>query len=215
MKRQHLLAVARGALGEHRQPLTGTQTLGHVVHHAQGIAPVVALNKQGARSLDQTAHHRPLLHIRLRHKAAGASRIHHDDVEPRHVVGHHQQGASRLLAQHLQPHTHHLQRLRRPLLHQQPLAGSIFTLKSSTQNPQTLQQVKHQAQHAPSPSHGIDTGDMGHHANRISRTSCAQTPPAHPPRWPVPIPAFRGLQTGCARCGCAGLCLARASAPVG
>ena len=135
MKRQHVHAVAGGALGEHGQHITGTQSLGHVVHHAQGVAGAGALDIQSTRRRRERADERPGFQLRLGHKAAILRRMQNHDVQPRNMVGHqqHRPGLGRCV-QH-QPDVHDAQDILRPALHRCALLDHGHAGEAGIQSP--------------------------------------------------------------------------------
>ena len=86
-------AIARRAFREHGKNVPGAQAFRHLPHHPVRIAPRLALDVQGAGTIGQRADKRPSLDIGLGDKAAMACRMHHQNIQPRNMVGHQQDRA--------------------------------------------------------------------------------------------------------------------------
>ena len=94
VERQHAVAGAGGAFGEHGDGVGLAQRVGHLVHHAQRVALALALDEQRAAGARQPAQQRPVRDVGLGHEARlRRARVQRGDVQPRHVVGHHQHRA--------------------------------------------------------------------------------------------------------------------------
>ena len=93
MEGQQKLPRSGGAFGENGQDVALTQAVCHAVNHPHRISAAFSLDEQCARRADEFAQKRPVPDARLGHKMGRTHSIDDQDVQPRNVVGHHQQRA--------------------------------------------------------------------------------------------------------------------------
>jgi hypothetical protein len=143
-------AVAGGAFGEHRQDVARAKAVRHLRDDAVGVAPRLALDVQRAGAVGQRAHKGPAPHIRLGDKTAMARGMHHQDIEPRNMVGHQQHRAcSRPRAVDHQLNADDAQHGPGPYLHARLLLSLGQLGEKGLDGPETLHRMHDRTQQGP------------------------------------------------------------------
>jgi hypothetical protein len=154
MEGQQLGAGAGRALGENGDAVTRLQGCRRLVHDAQRVTLAGALDEERARAVDQRAHQRPMLHIRLGDEPRlRQHRMHGRDVQPGDMVGHDEMTRAERLAVALQRDAEQAQRLERPPLDELVPLGGRQQLEAALDDPQAVQHMRNQARQAPDRSH--------------------------------------------------------------
>jgi hypothetical protein len=151
---QHAAAVARGALGKHRNDLPGPQAVGDLVHHVHHVATVFALDVERAGAGGERPDQRPVPDVGFRHEPAVPRRMDHQDVEPGNVIGHQQHRPTRGgCPAHLERDAHGTHHVPGPALHPRFALGLRHAREQESDRAPAREHLPERAEGAPEPSH--------------------------------------------------------------
>ena len=188
VKGQQVHTIAGRAFGKDGDHVAGLQPPGNLLQHAVRIATRGPLQVQRIGGIGQPPDQRPVLHLRLRDKAAEADAVQRGNIEPGDVVADLQHTATvwrqRRRTMQFQPDAAQRHQAGLPALHGGASQGSVHLRKPHIDDPDPEQHMPEQNQQPPAGT------QLAHQHVRPVRT-----PVRLPPAWCARGPAARSPGT--------------------